>query len=83
MKTEDMVYKYIYFEDMTGKYGEEVFSCRSHYEGHLGDVFYYPKWHQYVFEPEQEICVIFSKECLEDIADFLGKLNKEREVNNG
>jgi len=82
MKTEDMVYKYIYFNEMG--YGHpKIFYCKNKHGDHLGDVFYYSTWHQYVFEPEQYIWTVFSMECFEDIADFLGKLNKEREVNNG
>ena len=74
METKNMMYKYIYFERI-GDTGS--FYCRSHHGGHLGNVLYYHNWHQYIFEPESHMAV-FSKGCLEDIADFLGRLNKEK-----
>ena len=44
----------------------------------LGRILWYGQWRQYVFETE-EGCV-FSKGCLDDIADFVAKLMRDRKV---
>ena len=45
-------------------------------KGYLGQIKYYLKWKQFIFEPNSY--TIYSNECLRDIADELTKLNDER-----
>jgi len=42
----------------------------------LGSVSFYQQWKQYIFEPEELNCCVFSSDCLRDIAEFLDQLNR-------
>lgn len=42
----------------------------------LGVIFYYPPWKQYTFTQYNEN-ILFSHDCLTDIADFIKQLNAE------
>ena len=70
-------YRFIYFER------DEEHVDPDHHEyncytrdgkTNLGMVYWSDRWHRYVFEPEA--LLMFSKECLHDIADFLELLGK-------
>ena len=54
-----------------------IWSCMHRSGTELGMVEFYERWGQFVFEPNSEVSLIFSAQCLCDIADFLDQLNKE------
>ena len=75
--SEKVVKEYIEFVRMP--YKTEVWSVLTKRRGDwLGRILWYGQWRQYVFETE-EGCV-FSKGCLDDIADFVAKLMRDRKV---
>jgi len=60
-------YKHIRFEaDPDG------WVCLAKGGGVLGGTLFYPRWKQYIFQPND---AVFSHDCLTDIADFLKQLN--------
>jgi len=65
-------YRYIHFEEVLDC-GWYCYNNGSH--ARLGTATYYPQWEQWVMD-FQEDCV-FNIQCLRDIADFLGQLNKK------
>lgn len=86
MEARDMAYKYVHFNENVewhkGKKRKTYICWGSAGSDCLGEVSYYPRWHQFIFEPSINArgcgySIALSKECLENIADFLGKLNKE------
>jgi len=51
------------------------FLCNSRNELiHLGKIKWHGAWRQYCFFPEED--TLFNSDCLNDITDFLNKLNK-------
>jgi len=66
---EDISYIYTYKVTKTFR----VYS--SHDKEHLGVINWYPKWRQYIFDPN--IYTIYSDNCLKELAEFITKLNKE------
>jgi hypothetical protein len=82
-----LVYKYIYFENITSLYNihrkrkTEVYRCCNKNSGDiLGEVKWYSPWRQYCFFVED---AIFSKGCLKDITNFINKLMENRKNKNG
>lgn len=73
MKTK---YKYIEFVQTTLHGFWNCLNIKSRAE--LGSVSYYKAWGQYVFEPYELGDVIFSSDCLRDVAHFLDQLNKRK-----
>ena len=69
MKTR---YRYIHFDEAEGV-GWYCYNNKS--ETTLGCVTYYARWRQWVIDFKED-CV-FNVQCLQDIADFLGQLNKK------
>ena len=77
MKTK---YKYISFHR---RFGTDVsfpnisveWICENHKGTNLGIVGYNDTWHEWEFGPYANM--FFTIECVRDIADFLGQLNKE------
>ena len=76
MKTE---YKYIKFDCLEEKAKTQVWCCSNKRSNFLlGLVMWYAAWRQYIFIPNTRIEAVFSADCLNDIADFIGQLMKER-----
>jgi len=77
MKTE---YKHIHFDDISYSYPTrktKSFACRSNNtDTPLGDIQWERAWRQYCFFPVH--LTVFSKGCLNDIADFIKQLMDER-----
>lgn len=66
-----MRYPYIHFESISEK--PDIWSCRNNKSGEeLGQVLWYRSWRQYCFVPTTQ--AIYSMGCLNDIADFIGKI---------
>ena len=67
-----MTYKFIHFEKRTGtRAGKEFYVCCNNKSGDvLGFVKYYNPWKQWVFSQGVQD-VVFSKDCLKDIIDFM------------
>lgn len=65
-------YKYITMIKIEDKPKTSVFAVESKHDDQLGIVKWYAPWRQYTFFPEDG-CV-FSKGCLEDVNDFIGRL---------
>jgi hypothetical protein len=69
-------YKYIHFVEIGTAHKRPGYSCRNNRtNGTLGLVDWYPPWRQYTFTVWSDD-IVFNKECLENIADFLGKVGK-------
>lgn len=70
MKTE---YRYVHFVDMSGD-EYQYWNCVNTKHGDiLGFVAIYDPWNQWCYFPGED--VVYSSECLDDIADFLRQLN--------
>lgn len=75
MKTE---YKYIKFKLFECKPLTDVYHClNNNTDNKIGEVKWYVGWRRYCFFPKGYHSVIFSGDCLIDIADFLKQINKE------
>ena len=79
-----MKYKYIYFIEVEQKPKTKVYECRNNTTDEvLGIVKWNCGWRQYCFFTidfkNRLLCyeVVFSASCLNDIADFLNKINKK------
>ena len=76
-------YKYIFFEqsslEVYSKAKEktvQAWTCRNiKSNAILGYTYYYHPWEQWVFS-QADSSIVFSQDCLLDIADFLKQLNK-------
>jgi hypothetical protein len=76
MKTQ---YNYIHFNHVgKSKSGKtDIYECYNSENGtYLGKVSYYAGWYKYVFEPNNELKLIFENKCLRDIAEFTEMLSK-------
>ena len=74
-----MAYKYIHFVVVEEKPKTKVWSCRNNHSAtELGRVAYYGPWRQYCFLPSEFEMLVFSAGCLDDISDFVKRLNDER-----
>lgn len=64
-------YKYITITEIEYFHNKPQYAIKNNKSGsRLGLIFYYPQWRQYVFTQfAQE--VIFNKECLSNIIDFI------------
>ncbi len=72
MKTR---YKYIYFEEVAPK--ADRWECNNKKTKKvMGVIEYWQGWGQYIIEFKEGY--VFSIDCLNDIADFLGQLNKNK-----
>lgn len=72
MKTR---YRFIHFTERTGPDGA-FWECANNRNGCvLGYCNHYPSWNQWVFE-QSGPGVVFSADCLQDIAHFMGQLPK-------
>lgn len=74
LKTE---FKHIYFMKSgdTGKTSR--WACwNNSADGLLGSVEWYPRWRQYCFFPEDNVELVLSGGCLNDIATFMKELRK-------
>ena len=52
---------------------------RRKYGDYLGDITYYSRWKQYIFEPLVS-GVVFSWECLSDVTNKLKECNKQKKL---
>ena len=67
-----MEYEYITFNEIDKKPKTKVYQCLNKKHGDvLGIVKWNAPWRQYCFYPHEGI--VFSKGCLLDICDFIGK----------
>lgn len=77
MKTK---YKYIEMEKITlkdKKRKTDIYSVKSNSSAwELGQIKWFHSWRQYCFFPEFD--TVFSRGCLDDIADFINQLMEER-----
>jgi len=65
-------YKHIRFEEIEG-----FTVCRSNHGGAvLGRVEWMARWKEYEFVPEENTA--YTVECLRDLADFVGKMNRKK-----
>jgi len=73
-----MSYKYLHFEEVETLPEKKTkrFLCLSSTGSVLGNVKWFGRWRQYCFYPAPE--TIFSTGCLDDIKDFILKLQEER-----
>jgi len=72
MKT---TYKYIDFYEWTGMDGEIYWRCQNRRGRYLlATVAYNAKWKEWEFLPQPNMS--FTIECINDIGNFLGQLNK-------
>ena len=54
-------------------------SVRNRYHRHeLGKISWDRSWKQFVFCPNRDAMLIFSSDCLEDIAHFINQLKEEK-----
>lgn len=68
-------YKFIHFVK-DAVFDCDVWDCHNNKtDGILGEVSWYKRWNQWIFEPED--CCAFSADCLADIQHFMGQLPKE------
>jgi hypothetical protein len=73
MKTR---YRFIHFIETAPFDGKPLWYCRNiKSEDELGKVFWYAPWKRYCFTQSKEN-IVFSADCLTDIAHFMGQLPK-------
>ena len=70
-------YRFIHFIQHGEHNGKPMWECRNNKDSgiKLGIVFWYPTWKQYCFTQDGPN-VVFSADCLTDIAHFMGQLPK-------
>lgn len=74
-------FKYIRFEIIEKKAKTGVWSCENNKHGYrLGVVKWYPGWRQYCYFSNPD--VIYSKGCIDDIANFIQQLTEDRRNGN-
>lgn len=72
----DEVYKYLTFRIKEQRLKTNVYSClNNNSRVELGVVKWYGAWRQYCYFPLVE--AVYNQACLNDIATFLEKVNKE------
>jgi hypothetical protein len=73
--------KYIYFEHSHSKAKTEVWSVRTKRDdAPLGTIEWFARWRGYAFFPGYNL--VFEKNCLRDIANFLEEANKTHRQHN-
>ena len=77
MKTEYKYIRFIVIDEMPGRKTKR-WGCFNNHELEpeevMGEIYYYGGWRQYIIEFHDGY--IFNAGCLDDIADFLGQINK-------
>ena len=73
MKTD---YEYIKFIEVNSQGKTSKWDCHNVHHGEkLGEIKWHGAWRQYCYFPTVQ--AVYSKGCLNDIADFLTQLNKK------
>jgi len=82
-ETMERIGKYLMVEKLPDIPGRKIYRwhVRGNGGGLLGIISWHGPWRQYTFDPEE--MTTFNKECLEDIARFLGRINKEHRAKKG
>lgn len=67
-------YKYIKFVQNADD--KNIINCINIKSGSvLANIFYYKPWRRFIFT-QAEVGVVFSQDCLEDVVDYMKRLNK-------
>ena len=70
--------KYLEFVEMESKPKTKVYSVESKCgDCTLGEIKWYPSWRHYCFFPTTEFQTVHSDRCLQEISEFVTKLNEE------
>lgn len=72
--------KHLNFEEELSKSGKtKIITISSAYDKtELGKISWYSHWRQYVFVPNIRVETIWTYDCLEELKDFVIKLNNEQ-----
>jgi len=73
--------EYLKFVEKKSKPKTKVYSVESKCDScELGEIKWYPAWRHYCFFPTIEFQTVHSDRCLQEISEFITKLNKEHKL---